>query len=291
MNGVEFYGDLNMLKGGIHYADVVTTVSPSYSREILTERFGCGLDGVLRTKEFNLHGILNGADYNVWEPSTDPILPAPYSVDDISGKAKCKKELVRELKLDPALQKRPLLGFIGRLRGQKGIDLLIKIMPDLMALNVGVIILGEGKQDYEERIVDLMAAYPGRVSSAGGYTEDLAHRIQAGTDIFLMPSRYEPCGLTQMYALRYGTPPIATAVGGLRDTIIPWPSDGATGFIFLNSTPADFFDAVQRAVSLWESNPTAWKGIVHAAMKQAFTWESSGKRYIDLYRSIHQGQQ
>jgi starch synthase len=291
MQGVEFYGDLNMLKGGIAYADAVTTVSPSYSREILTEKFGCGLDGVLRSREFHLHGILNGADYSVWEPSSDPVLPGTYSADDLAGKAVCKRDLLRELGLDSALMERPVLGFIGRLRGQKGIDLVHRIMPDLMALDVGVIILGEGKRGHERASVEFMHAYPGRVAAVVSYTEDLAHRIQAGSDIFLMPSRYEPCGLTQMYALRYGTPPVATAVGGLRDTIIPWPADNATGFIFLNSTPGEFLEAVRRAVHLWTQNKGAWRSMVVSAMKQAFTWDRSGKRYIDLNRGIRQGLQ
>jgi starch synthase len=291
VQGVEFYGDLNMLKGGISYADAVTTVSPSYSREILTEKFGCGLDGVLRSREFHLHGILNGADYSVWEPSSDPLLPGTYSAGDLAGKAVCKRDLLRELGLDPALMERPVLGFIGRLRGQKGIDLVHRIMPDLMALDVGVIILGEGKRAHERASVEFMHAYPGRVTAVVSYTEDLAHRIQAGSDIFLMPSRYEPCGLTQMYALRYGTPPVATAVGGLRDTIIPWPADNATGFIFLNSTPGEFLEAVRRAVRLWTQNKEAWRRMVVSAMKQAFTWDRSGKRYIDLYRGIRQGLQ
>jgi starch synthase len=289
--GVEFYGDLNMLKGGIAYADAVTTVSPSYSREILTEKFGCGLDGVLRSREFNLRGILNGADYSVWDPATDPLLPAMYSKDDVRGKDLCKRDLLRELDMDPDLAKRPVLGFIGRLRGQKGIDLIFRILPELMALDVGLIILGEGKPAYERAAVEFMKAYPGRVAAAVSYTEDLAHRIQAGSDIFLMPSRYEPCGLTQMYALRYGTPPVATAVGGLRDTIIPWPAENATGFIFLNSTPADFLEAVRRAVRLWEKDKAAWNGIMGRAMGQAFTWERSGRRYIDLYRGLYQGLQ
>jgi starch synthase len=289
--GVEFYGDLNMLKGGIAYADAVTTVSPSYSREILTEKFGCGLDGVLRSREFNLHGILNGADYSVWEPSSDPVLPGTYSADDPSGKTVCKRVLLRELGLDPALAERPVLGFIGRLRGQKGIDLVYRIMPDLMALDTGVIILGEGKPAHERAAVELMHAYPGRVAAVVSYTEDLAHRIQAGSDIFLMPSRYEPCGLTQMYALRYGTPPVATAVGGLRDTIIPWPADGSTGFIFLNSTPGEFFETIRRAVRLWEQDKDAWRRMMASAMAQAFTWERSSRQYINLYRGIQQGLQ
>lgn len=286
VDGVEYYGDFNMLKGGIAYADAVTTVSPSYAREILTEKFGSGLEGILRKRELYLHGILNGADYEVWDPGKDPFLPCRYSAEDTSGKALCKNNLIAELGLDPALEKRPLLGFIGRLRGQKGIDLLNAIIPELMRLDVGVVVLGEGKVSHEAKILDLMETYRGRVAAVVGYTEDLAHRMQAGSDIFLMPSRYEPCGLTQMYALRYGTPPVATAVGGLRDTINPWPGDESTGFIFINSTPHDFFGAIQQAVNLWTTDPPAWQAMVRRAMERAFTWENSCREYLEVYRHI-----
>ncbi len=286
MEGIEYYGDVNMLKGGIAYADAVTSVSPSYAREILTEKFGCGLDGILRKRELNLYGILNGADYEVWDPSQDQYLPAPYSASSLDGKEACKHDLIRDLGLDPRMEKRPLLGFIGRLRGQKGIDLLNEIIPALMQMDVGVIVLGEGKLEHEARVLQLMENYQGRLSAIVGYTEELAHRMQAGSDIFLMPSRYEPCGLTQMYALRYGTPPVATAVGGLRDTIIPWPAEDATGFIFTNSTPDEFLDAIKEAVTLWDTDQKAWKAMVVRAMNQAFTWERSSREYADVYRKI-----
>lgn len=286
MNGVEYYGDFNMLKGGIAYADAVTTVSPSYAREILTEKFGCGLDGILRQRELNLHGVLNGADYQVWNPEDDRFLPCRYSVEDMSGKERCKLNLISELGLDPELATRPILGFIGRMRGQKGIDLLNAIIPELMKLDVGVVVLGEGSPVYEGRIMELMEDYRGRIAAVIGYTEDLAHRMQAGSDIFLMPSRYEPCGLTQMYALRYGTPPVATMVGGLRDTIIPWPAENATGFIFTNSEPREFFGAIKQAVDEWTNNPEGWTRMMRRAMGQAFTWENSCGEYNDLYRKV-----
>jgi len=286
MNGVEYYGDFNLLKSGIAYADAVTTVSPSYAREILTEKFGCGLDGILRSRELHLHGVLNGADYEVWSPAKDLFLPAYYDVDDISGKLRCKKNLIAELGLDPKLEKRPILGFIGRLRGQKGIDLLNAIIPDLMKMDVGVVVLGAGNPMYEAQILDLMETYQGRLAAVVGYTEDLAHRMQAGSDIFLMPSRYEPCGLTQMYALRYGTPPVATAVGGLRDTIEPWPGERATGFIFTDSTPQGFLQTIKEAVFLWTESPDTWKGMVQRAMQQTFTWEKSCGEYAEIYRKI-----
>jgi starch synthase len=275
-----------MLKGGIAYADAVTTVSPSYAREILTEKYGCGLDGILRKRELYLYGILNGADYHVWNPADDPYLPCRYDADDLSGKRRCKENLIDELGLDPRLKKRPILGFIGRMRGQKGIDLLNAIIPELMKLDVGVVVLGEGNPLHEARIMDLMESFQGRLAAVIGYTEDLAHRMQAASDIFLMPSRYEPCGLTQMYALRYGTPPVATAAGGLRDTIIPWPADDATGFIFTNSDAGEFFQAIREAIGLWTDNPQNWQRMIRRAMSQAFTWEKSCREYIDVYRKV-----
>lgn len=286
MNGVEYYGDFNMLKGGIAYADAVTTVSPSYAKEILSEEYGCGLDGMLRHCQSNLYGILNGADYQVWNPAEDPYLPSRYDTQDISGKARCKKNLITELGLDPALSERPILGFVGRMRGQKGIDLLNAIIPELMQLDVGIVVLGEGNPKHEAYILDMMETYHGRLAAVIGYTEDLAHRVQAASDIFLMPSRYEPCGLTQMYALRYGTPPVATAAGGLRDTIIPWPAHDATGFIFARSDAGEFFNAIKQAVSLWTQAPEIWRGIMLRAMSQAFTWDKSCREYEEVYRKV-----
>lgn len=286
MDGVEYHGDFNMLKSGIAYADAVTTVSPSYAREILTEKFGCGLDGILRKREIDLHGILNGADYDVWNPGNDRFLACNYSAEKSEGKKECKLSLIEELGLDPALAARPILGFIGRFRGQKGVDLLNSIIPDLMRLNVGVVALGEGNFVHEARMLQLMESYNKRLCAVIGYTEDLAHRMQAGSDIFLMPSRYEPCGLTQMYALRYGTPPVATAAGGLRDTIIPWPARNSTGFIFTESSPESFLRAVTEAVHLWENDASAWDAMVKRAMRQAFTWEKSCREYAEVYRKI-----
>jgi starch synthase len=284
-DGAEFFGDINLLKAGIAYADAVTTVSPSYAREILTEKFGCGLDGVLRQRELYLYGVLNGTDYAVWSPDNDPYLPSCYSAENLSGKQICKEYLINELGLKPEMANRPLLGFTGRLRGQKGIDLLNQIIPELMQHNVGVVILGEGNPVYEAHSLGLMENYQGQLCTVVGYTEDLAHRLQAASDIFLMPSRYEPCGLTQMYALRYGTPPVATAVGGLRDTIIPWPADNSTGFIFVNSTRQDFLNATMEAVKLWENNPDDWRNMILRAMNQSFTWERACREYTAIYRT------
>ncbi len=284
-DGVEFYGDFNFLKSGIAYAHAVTTVSPGYAAEITTPVFGCGLEGILGKRSPDLTGILNGTDYEVWDPGGDRYLPAAYGVGDMAGKCVCKAELVREFGLDRRLLDRPLLGFIGRMRRQKGIDLLLDIVPELMARDLGVIILGEGNLDFEARAMEMMEEYPDGLAVRVGYTEDLAHRIQAGADIFLMPSRYEPCGLTQMYSLRYGTPPVATAVGGLKDTIVSYPHPEATGFTFEPGRPGAFLQAVLQAVALW-SRPQAWWRLRKRAMEQDFSWSRSAQGYLDVYRRI-----
>ncbi|MFN2268474.1 MAG: glycogen synthase, partial [Desulfonatronovibrio sp.] len=247
-DGVEYYDSFNLLKGGIAHSDMVTTVSPSYAQEIVTPEFGCGLEGILQKKSSDLTGIINGADYSVWNPEQDKFLEANYSSADPHGKKTCKKDLIDNLCLPPEMLDRPVLGFIGRLRSQKGIDLLLEIVPTLVKKNVGIVILGEGDSEYEAQLMNLVELYPDNVSGIVGYTEEMAHKIQAGADIFLMPSRYEPCGLTQMYSLRYGTPPIATAVGGLKDTIVPFPDENSTGFIFKNSTSRELLKAIDQAL-------------------------------------------
>ncbi|WP_461210584.1 glycogen synthase GlgA [Desulfocurvus sp. DL9XJH121] len=285
MDGVEYYGDFNLLKGGIAYADAITTVSPGYAGEILTPEFGCGLEGILRHRSHLLTGILNGADYEVWDPGSDRFLPSSYSRADTRGKEACKRALIETFGMDEALMDRPILGFIGRLRRQKGIDLVLDAIKRLMDLDVGLVVLGEGKLEFEARLAALREDWPGRVEAVIGYTEDLAHLIQAGCDIFLMPSRYEPCGLTQMYALRFGSPPVATAVGGLGDTIVPWPGEGSTGFIFPRPEAGPLAEAVGRAVALWEDREQ-WAALRGRAMGVAFSWEDAARRYLDVYRGL-----
>jgi len=283
MDGVEYYGDFNLMKAGIAYADAITTVSPGYAQEIVTPEYGCGLEGILAHRSDLLSGILNGADYEVWSPDEDRFLKAPYSADDPSGKALCRRDLIEGFGLDPALLNRPILGFIGRLRRQKGIDLVLDAMAELMALDVGLVVLGEGNLDFEQRLSELMGEYPGRLVGHIGYTEELAHIIQAGCDIFLMPSRYEPCGLTQMYALKFGTVPVATAVGGLKDTIVPHPDPACTGFTFARPEAGLLAEAVGRAVALWE-RPEQWAPIRARAMKAEYSWDAAARRYLETYR-------
>jgi starch synthase len=288
MDGVEYFGDFNLLKAGIVYADAVTTVSPTYAREILTPEFGYGMEGVLQKRSRALSGILNGADYDVWDPQNDKYLPCVYSRKKLDGKLVCKKVVLRDLYLADQLEERPLLSFIGRIRSQKGVDLLIDILPKLMEKEIGVIVLGEGNLRREAQLLALMEEFPGRLSVQVGYSEDLAHRIQAASDIFLMPSRYEPCGLTQMYALRFGSIPVATAVGGLIDTITPHPNRYCTGFIFEEPKAGLFLDAINQALDVWEDK-AYWRRMIDRAMQQAFTWERSAEQYIDLYRDIGAG--
>ncbi len=288
MDGVEYYDSFNLLKGGISYADKVTTVSPTYAEEILTPEFGCGLENVLQKRSKDLVGILNGCDYEVWDPSNDRFLEASYSSRSLNGKHLCKKELLETLCLPERLLSRPVLGFIGRFRSQKGIDLLIELIPDLVRKDVGIVILGEGDAEYENELMNLVEAYQGHVSGIVGYKEEMAHKIQAGTDIFLMPSRYEPCGLTQMYSLRYGTPPVATAVGGLKDTIIPHPEENATGFVFPEPTAKSFWGAIQNALTLYR-DAEAWKKMVVRGMNQDFSWHRSAREYARLYHELGYG--
>ena len=285
MHGAEFYGDFNMLKSSIAYSDAVTTVSPAYAKEILSPEFGCGLEGFLNSQSGKLKGILNGADYNVWNPGNDKFISSCYSAADISGKLECKKRMLDDFQMSGRLVDKPVLGFIGRLREQKGVDLLIDIIPRLMKKGVGLVVLGEGNLSYEALLLELMEEFAGNLYVQIGYTEDLAHVIQAGTDIFLMPSRYEPCGLTQIYALQFGTPPVATAVGGLKDTITPYPARNATGFIFTEPDAEQFLAATMRAIDFWQDK-AGWEKMIKCAMRKKFSWDRSADEYIKLYRKL-----
>lgn len=288
LDGAEFFGDFNVLKAGIAYADQITTVSPSYAKEIQTPEFGCGLDGILRNRANALTGILNGADYTVWDPTHDRFLPHAFSVGHMRGKRICKEWLIHKLGLDPAVAKYPLLGFIGRLRGQKGVDLLVDILPALMKIGVGVVVLGEGDPALEAKLQNLMEEHRGKFAACIGYTEELAHVIQAGTDVFLMPSRYEPCGLTQMYSLRFGTVPVASSVGGLRDTVRAHPDAESTGFLFRAGDPSSFLRAVMEALSVWE-RPVLWNRIRARAMRKRFSWVQSAREYFSVYAAAQKG--
>ncbi len=285
---LEFYGRVNVLKGGLVFADRLTTVSPTYSQEIQTAEYGCGLEGVISERKSVLSGIVNGIDADLWNPTTDQYLPAPYKASDLSGKARCKQALQRELGLRSL--KGPLLAVIARLTSQKGIDLVIDIVPELMALNVQVVILGTGDPVYERQVRELGERYAGRVAVRNVFDEGLAHRIEAGADMFLMPSRYEPCGLSQLYSLRYGTVPIVRKTGGLADTVVGYTPSAlkelrATGFTFTDTNSASLLTAVLLALSVYRKKAD-WHRLVKTGMEQDLSWTRSASIYLRLFQDL-----
>lgn len=273
-----FFDDISYLKGALIYSDALSTVSPTYAREIQTPELGAGLDGLLRSRRSVLTGILNGADYVRWNPATDPKLAARYSADDPGGKQVSKRALLEEFGLSSdGAMKRPLLGLVSRFTWQKGSDLIAEVAPRLFAEDLYLVALGSGETEYEEAFRKLASACPDRLGLSTGYDDGLAHRIEAGADIFLMPSRYEPCGLNQIYSLRYGTPPVVRATGGLDDTI-----DEATGFKFREFTADRFLEAIQAACTAWE-DCDGWQARIKACMARDFSWKRSAREYSDLY--------
>ena len=289
--GVEFHGGFSMLKAGIVYADAVTTVSPTYAAEICTPAYGYGLDGLLRSRQRKLHGILNGIDTRIWNPAADVHLAAAYSKGRIQpGKRRNKQALLERFLPHPddtALQA-PLLGLVGRLVEQKGIDWVLAALPRLLAeTDARFVLLGSGQAGYEQKFLRLAKKYPQRLFVEIGYDEPLAHLIEAGADLFLMPSRFEPCGLNQMYSLRYGTPPVVFKTGGLADTVVDADAatlaDGsATGFVFDTPDVAAFMDAIRRGLDLYRQ-PEAWRRLQQTGMRQSFDWSESADRYLALY--------
>ncbi len=284
--GIEYFGRINLLKGGLLYADAITTVSPRYSEEIRTPAFGEGLDGVLRERAAALHGIINGVDYERWSPENDPFLPARYDAGALEGKARCKEALLKAFGLegDPAV---PLFATISRLADQKGFDLIAAAMPALAARGLRYCILGSGDRHYQDLFTALARALPGRLAVRIGYDDALAHLIEAGADCYLMPSRFEPCGLNQMYSLRYGTIPVVRAVGGLVDTVEHFaPARGTgTGFVFRDYDVNGLLWAVDEALATF-ARRRDWARLRANAMAADFSWESSARRYVDLYRSL-----
>jgi starch synthase len=288
LSGLEFYGFVNLLKGGILFADAVSTVSPTYAREIMTKEFGSGLEGVLASRADGIKGITNGIDVTRWNPAADQYLPAPYSSADLTGKAACKRAL--QLELDVPVREVPLLALIGRLAWQKGFDLVTDILPELMALDVQVVVLGTGEPALERQFRDARAKYTGRIGVSIGFHEGLAHRIEAGADMVLMPSRYEPCGLTQLYSLRYGTVPIVRRTGGLADTVVPFKpttvqAGHATGFHFHGSASETFLSTILLALEIYKDQRT-WRALMLAGMGTDVSWTQSAERYVELYRGM-----
>jgi starch synthase len=286
--GLEYYGLVNLLKGGIVFADFVTTVSPTYAREILTPEFGFGLEGVLRNRVDRLLGILNGIDIDRWNPETDSYLSANYSALDRSGKLACKQALQREFQLPETSI--PLLGVIARLTSQKGLDLVADIIPQLMAMDLQLVMLGSGEPELEAKFKMLQALYPHRMGLRIGFDEGLAHRIEGGADLFVMPSRYEPCGLSQLYSLRYGTVPVVRKTGGLADTVLPLPlmsrQDGQANGFHVEADRADVLLAVlRRAVTLYQDR-SMWNRLIEAGMATDVSWARSANAYDGLFISL-----
>jgi starch synthase len=286
---VEFYDQVSFLKAGLALADVATTVSPSYAREILTPERGEALDGFLRWNVKRLVGIVNGIDTRSWDPATDRALPAPYSRADLAGKAVCRARLAADLAL-PLADDEPLIGVIARMADQKGLDLVADIVPELARLGARLVVLGAGEPALEQRFRWLADVFRQHVAVRIGFDGDLAHQIYAGADLFAMPSRFEPCGLGQLYAMRYGAIPVVHAVGGLRDTVID-PGDAelargrGTGIRFAPATPLAFALALDRAVKLFR-DPAVTTAIRRAAMARDSSWTASAQQYVQLYRSL-----
>ena len=283
---MEFHGQCSFIKGGLVFADRLTTVSPSYAEEIRTPALGYGLEGLLNHRSHDLSGILNGADYSVWDPSRDPYIVKNYDPGALYLKAFNKSDLQRRFEL-PVLKDVPLIGMIGRLVEQKGVDLLLEILPQLLRHPLQLVLLGSGEAHLEQALQDWAKARPERIAVHLGYSEDLAHRIEAGADMFLMPSRFEPCGLNQMYSLRYGTVPIVRRTGGLADTVVDASEEtlaagAATGFVFDSPVPQALLATLLRALSLYTQTPR-WQRLVKTGMAQDFSWQKSARQYLDLY--------
>lgn len=288
-DGVEFYGNLSFLKAGLFYARHITTVSPSYAEEIQQDELGFGLQGLLASRSAALTGILNGIDNTEWNPAADPDIAQPYSAADLSGKAASKKALQKHmgLQVNPGI---PLFGMVSRFTQQKGLDMVLEIAPELVSMPAQLVLLGSGDTEMQSMALDLAHHYPGQIGSYVGFDEGLSHLIEAGADFFLMPSRFEPCGLNQMYSQRYGTPPLVHATGGLRDSVVDCNADTlargvATGFVFDVMTPQELLKTVQRAMTAF-NDKKVWLALQRNGMGKNFGWEESAAAYLKIYASL-----
>ncbi|MDO9011079.1 MAG: glycogen synthase GlgA [Gallionella sp.] len=289
VNGIELYGSMSFLKAGLYYAYHITTVSPNYAREIQGDELGFGLQGLLRVRSEDITGILNGIDTDDWNPETDKYLPSHFSPTRMTGKAACKQALQNRmgLEVNPDV---PLLGVVSRLTHQKGLDLLLEIAPRLMEMPVQLVILGSGEPDMQQSALDLAQRYPGKIAAIIGFEEGLSHQIEAGIDMFVMPSRFEPCGLNQFYSQRYGSPPIVHNTGGLADSVVDCTPETlkagtASGFVFGGMTTENLFVTIQRAIALYRDQ-RKWKVLRKNCMTKDFSWESSAKSYREVYLKV-----
>ena len=284
----EFYGMVNFMKLGITYADLITTVSPTYAREIQgSDEFGYGLQGVLRNRSDRLIGILNGIDDEVWNPAKDPLIPATYTASNLSGKLENKRALLKKFGIDPSHLDWPLVAMISRIDVQKGFDLVVSILDYLLAKDLYFVLLGSGNKETEGYLRTVIERHPGKAGIRFEFDNGSAHLTEAGADIFLMPSKYEPCGLNQMYSLRYGTVPVVRRTGGLADTVQEFdPSTGTgTGFVFTAYQPEQLKMAVDRALALWPDK-TAWRVVMLNGMRQELSWTTSAKKYVEAYERV-----
>lgn len=289
-DGLEFFDKVNLLKAGILFSDHISTVSPRYAKEIQTEEHGCGLHGVLRTRGSRLTGILNGIDDTVWNPATDPLIPENYSEADLSGKAVCKATLQMANGL-PQRPDTPLIGMISRLAEQKGFDLIAQVLEALLERDVQMVLLGTGDPEIEALLRAAAEKHPKKLAAHFAFDERTAHEIEAGADIFLMPSRYEPCGLNQLYSMRYGTIPVVHATGGLADSVTDSTKETlaagtASGFAFTEYTPEGLRKALDRALAMFSGEQPAWRALVSSAMKRDHSWATSAKAYERLFQKM-----
>ncbi len=279
----EDFGQINFLKGGIAWADKINAVSPGYAQELLTPLGGHGLHEALLRRQEDVHGILNGCDYQIWNPALDSLIPRQYTPEDLSGKATCKNALQQAFQL-PQNPDIPIIGMITRLSAQKGFEYALPALSAFLNGDVQLIVLGAGERWIEESLDELALQFPEKVGWKNGYDWELAHWIEAGSDLFLMPSLFEPCGLNQMYSLKYGTLPIVRAVGGLRDTVTNHDEARGTGFVFESSSPTALMACVQEAIQIYSDHPDAFQQLIQNAMEQQFDWEVSATQYETLYR-------
>ena len=286
VEGLEFYGKVNLLKGGIVFSDFITTVSRKYAEEIQTPEFGCGLAGVLTSRSDRLQGIVNGVDYGAWDPATDKLIAASYTPQDLKGKQACKKALLEKMGVAQPVLERPVMGIVSRFARQKGFDLIAGVAEELMAMDLYIVALGTGEPEYEDLFRDLAAKYPDKFLVKIAYDNTLAHQIEAGADMFLMPSRYEPCGLNQIYSMKYGTVPVVRATGGLDDTVEPFDGKTGTGFKFSEYAPEALLATIRQALEVYRQ-PKAWRQLIHNGMRKDFSWLGSAKQYVKIYQALH----
>ncbi|HKS75361.1 MAG TPA: glycogen synthase GlgA [Terriglobales bacterium] len=287
---MEFFGNVNFLKGALVYSDFITTVSRKYSQEIQTTEFGFGLEGVLHDRAATVNGILNGVDYEEWSPETDKFIVAHYSPADLSGKAKCKQDLLAAFGVTKPNLKLPVIGIVSRFAAQKGFDLIAQIMDRLAREEMIVVALGNGDKQYEEMFLRLQKQFPQKIAVKVAYDNALAHKIEAGSDMFLMPSKYEPCGLNQIYSLKYGTVPVVRATGGLDDTIEPWDAGTGkgTGFKFSEYNGEALLLTIKQALQAFRDQ-TSWQALMRNGMNKDFSWNASAKEYVRVYERVKLG--